>query len=65
MFFWLVAALQQGVDAYKKYREKNAPKLPPHFTPPSIADQPIPTPETSNMSIGHPLAAGDSSASRS
>jgi len=47
MFFWLAAAIQQGVNAFKKYREKHAPVLPPHFKPPSTVDEPIPTPETS------------------
>jgi hypothetical protein len=46
-FLWLMAAAQQGVNAIKKYREKNAPVLPPHFIPPRTSDQPIPTPETS------------------
>jgi|GEM_PF-5597215 len=44
--FWIIAVLQQGINAFKKHREKNAPVLPPHFTPPPTSEQPIPTPET-------------------
>ena len=54
MYFpWLATAVQQGVNAVKKYREKNAPVLPPHFTPPPISESPIPTPESCTY-VYHP-----------
>jgi hypothetical protein len=46
-FVWLVALLQQGVNGINKFREKKAPVLATHFTPPSTSDVPIPTRETS------------------
>jgi len=48
-FLWLTAPIQQGFDAFKKYREKHDPVQPPHFEPPSTAGQPIPTSETSTF----------------
>jgi hypothetical protein len=44
--FGALSFLQQWFAGIKKRREK---ALPVHFTPPSIADQPIPTPETSTF----------------
>jgi hypothetical protein len=52
-FIWIITALQQGIVGFKKYVDRNTPPLPPHFTPPLISEQPLPTPETCSYTYQH------------